>query len=204
LTRRIAAIVEGHGEMRALPVLLRRIVAESADASVAVDPAPWRIPRGTLLGSNEQELCRALDVLASPARSGGGTLILFDGDDDCPATLAPRFAQRVRRLRPDLAIGTVIAHREYEAWFLAAAASCAGHCGLAKDIADHPAPEAVADCKKWLTERMPRTSPYKETLHQAKLSAVFDWQRARRTAPSLDKLCREMERLIRGGASLSE
>jgi hypothetical protein len=45
----IATVVEGQGEVAAVPVLLRRMVAEIAP-EVALDlPRPYRLGRGTIL-----------------------------------------------------------------------------------------------------------------------------------------------------------
>ena len=196
MIRRIAAIVEGKGEVRAVPVMLKRIArAVAPDQSVSVDPNPWYIPRGRLL-RDDAEVVKALDTLAVGIKGRGGILVLFDSDDDCPATLAPEQARRIRNLRRDLSIAVVMAHREYEAWFLAAAASCAGTAGLHEALADQSHAEATRDCKRWLTAHMPRGAPYKETLHQALLSEALDIDRARRNSPSFDKLCREVARLI--------
>jgi hypothetical protein len=38
--------------------------------------------------------------------------------------------------------------------------------------------------------------PYKETLDQAALAAVFDLKDSRQNSPSFDKFCREVERLL--------
>ena len=44
---------------------------------------------------------------------------------------------------------------------------------------------------------MPRDQPYRETLDQAALSAVFDLDAAR-SAPSFDKLWRDVASLLEG------
>lgn len=43
----VATIVEGHGEVQALPKLLHRIAAELAAGSL-LTPTPNRVPRGKL------------------------------------------------------------------------------------------------------------------------------------------------------------
>ena len=85
----------------------------------------------------------------------------------------------------------VLAKTEYEAWFLAAAASL--------EIGEHSEPpedpEAVRDAKGWLSARMPPGHAYRETIHQASFSATFDLDLAR-AAPSFDKLWRDVGSLI--------
>ena len=48
-------------------------------------------------------------------------LVLIDSDDNCPKHFAPELVNRAKRTRPDLLVSIVLARREYEAWFLAAA-----------------------------------------------------------------------------------
>jgi hypothetical protein len=144
---------------------------------------------------NDGHLKQALDTLAISVKGQGGIIILFDSDDDCPATFAPIQARRIAGLRSDLMTAVVMANREFEAWFLAAAASCAGSGGLSSTLADHPDPESPRDCKGWLSQNMPAQSGYQETLHQELFSRLIDINRVRARSTSFDKLCREVTRI---------
>ena len=187
---RIATIVEGHGEVEAVPILLRRI-AESVSPETALEiPRPIRIPRNKVVRAGELE--RAIGLAAARAGADGCILLLLDADDDCPARLAPRLLERAVAARRDRDIRVVLAKMEYEAWFLAAAISL----GIGQDIEPPDDPEAVRDAKGWLSARMTRGQPYRETIHQASFSAVFNLDTAR-SAPSFDKLWRDVSRLIR-------
>ena len=191
---RLVPIVEGHGEAIAVPILLRRLVA-ILDLGVAVDIArPIRQPRGTLL--KEGGIERAAQLAAIEVGGSGATLILIDSEGECPADLAPTLLARARIGRGGKRISVVLAHHEYEAWFLASLSSLQGRCRLAADIQDHPNPENVQGCKQWLENRMPSTSRYSETADQPALTAAFDIQLARR-APSFDKLYRDFESICR-------
>ena len=191
--RRIVTIVEGHGEVEAVPILLRRM-AQRISPETAVDlPKPIRVNRNKVVRAGELE--RAVALAAARAEADGCILILLDADEDCPANLAPRLLDRAVQARPDRDIRVVVAKMEYEAWFLAAAASLAGRSGIDEAIAPPDHPEAIRDAKGWLSARMPRGQPYRETLHQASFSAAFDLDSAR-TAPSFDKLWRDVRELI--------
>ena len=192
--RRIVTIVEGHGEVEAVPVLLRRIAHQVAPAAAMDVPRPIRVKRNRLL--REGELERAVGLAAAKAEAHGCILILLDANGDCPAQLAPIVLRRAVAARRDRDIRVVLAKMEYEAWFLAAAASLAGRLGIDKDIAPPPDPEAIRDAKGWLSGKMPPGQPYRETLHQAALSATLDLEAARE-APSFDKLWRDASSLIR-------
>jgi hypothetical protein len=92
----------------------------------------------------------------------------------------------------------VLANREFEAWFLAAAPSLRGRRELAPDI-DRPVDaESPRDCKGWLTDHRTDGRSYKPVTDQAALTSMFDMAMARAHAPSFDKFWRDVERLVRG------
>ena len=128
---KIVTIVEGHGEVDAVPVLLRRIVeAVAPNANVEVAP-PIRVDRYKVVKPTELE--RAIELAARIANGDGYVLVLLDAEDDCPADLGPDLLRRASETRPDRAIRVVLAKREYEAWFVAAVTSIAGLAGIGED-----------------------------------------------------------------------
>jgi hypothetical protein len=172
----IASIVEGEGDVAALPRLLHRLAAESL-AGTLLTPTPWRQNRGTLIASGGIE--RAVASIAPRVGSAGGVLVVLDADDDCPAGLAPILLARAQSARSDLRISVVLANREFEAWFLAAAPSLAGHHGFPQYL-DAPAdPEAIRGAKEWLTRHRQDGHPYKPAIDQANLASTFDPKQAR-------------------------
>ncbi|WP_433509433.1 DUF4276 family protein [Nonomuraea sp. CA-143628] len=194
----IASIVEGHGEMTAVPELLRRIAYASGIWEVRV-PEPQRVPRGSMIAPGGIEA--AVRKSAALHITGpGGILVLIDADKDCPAALGPALLSRAREARGDKEIAVVIAHKEFEAWFLAAAKSLSGRRGLIDPLEPPPDPEGIRDAKGWLTAHKIDGTSYKETADQAALAALFDLEQARGGAPSFDKFCRDVERLLRGGS----
>jgi hypothetical protein len=130
----------------------------------------------------------------------GGVLILFDADDDCPKDLADKLLAPARSARPDKAVSLVVAKREFEGWFLAAAASLAGRCGLPDDFSWNGDPEAKRDAKGILSDAIKTVTghPYSETVDQPRLARTFDMAAARRVAPSFDKFWRDVEALCMG------
>ncbi|GIH70075.1 DUF4276 family protein [Sphaerimonospora thailandensis] len=193
---RIATLVEGHGEVEALPVLLRRLALEIAPELWVDVPEPRRVGRDSLLTARGIE--SAVDQVVSNIEGVTGVLVLLDADDDCPANLGPALQARTRAARPDVPSAVVLANREFEAWFLAAASSLGGRRGLARDLQVPPDPERPRGCKEWLTKRRVDGRPYDPTKHQAGLAAVFDLGLARANSPSFDKFWREVEYLITG------
>ena len=191
--RRIATIVEGHGEVEAVPILLRRI-AERVSPDFNVDaPRPIRIGRGKILKTGELE--RVVGLAARRAGTDGCILILLDADDACPAELGPELLQRALNQRTDCDIRVVLAKAEYETWFLAAGGSVAGRRGIAESAVPPPEPESIRDAKGWLSAHMPHGQSYSPTLDQPALTTSFDLDSAR-MAPSFDKLWRDVSSLL--------
>jgi hypothetical protein len=87
----IASIVEGDGEVAALPRLLHRIASELGVAK-PMTPNPMRVSRGKLTIAGGIE--RAVSAAALRVPGDGGVLVLLDADDDCPAQLGPQLAER--------------------------------------------------------------------------------------------------------------
>jgi hypothetical protein len=185
----LGLLVEGHGEYYAAPILVRRI-AESLGVACAVRSV-LRQPRSTIIKQGELE--RAVTLLGNKVGDGGAVLVLIDADDDQACVLGPELLKRARTARPDRRVGVVLAVREYEAWFLAAAESLRGRLGLPSDLESPSMPEGIRDAKGWLRERMPRG--YSPTADQPALTTLFDLEVAR-TSPSFDKLVRELTRLF--------
>ena len=74
------------------------------------------------------ELERQVEFAGRSVAPDGAILILLDSDADgaCPAEDGPALLSRARRARNDLAISVVLASKEFEAWFIAAARSLRG------------------------------------------------------------------------------
>ncbi len=197
----IASIVEGDGEVEAVPVLLRRLAALLVPQIFIQVPRPVRVKRDKVVKPGELE--RAIELAARQAGRGGAIFILLDADDDCPAELAPNLLARARQARSDFPVGLALAKCEYEAWFLTAAESLRGQRNPAADLTSPPDPENVRGAKEWLSRHMTGTHAYAETLDQAPLTERFDIHGARRTN-SFDKCFRELERLLTGLRTASQ
>jgi len=190
---RIASLVECDGEVQSVPLLLRRIIATINPEVTPTLPQGFRHPAGSILRAGGLE--RALDAVAL-RYPGHAILVLLDSDDDCPKELGWSLVQRAEAARPDLTISIVLAHREYEAWFLAAAESIAGFRNLQEPLLSPGDPEAIRNAKGWLTERMGSTARYSPTQDQASLSSCFDLAAARERSRSFRKLWKEVEGLV--------
>ncbi len=117
----------------------------------------------------------------------------MDADDDCPAEVAAQILERARACVPHRRVSVVLAKREFEAWFIAAAASLDGQRGFSFDSRDWADAETPRDAKGWLADRMAGRA-YRETTDQPAFAALIDLQQAHDNSRSFRKLCREWSR----------
>lgn len=193
---RICPIVEGDGEQYAIRDLITRIGFQFWNENEYIEVlTPIKRPRGKLMHTDDLE--RAVETASIKlGAKGGAILVLIDSDKECPAQHGPALLERanLRCGHLNMPISVVLAHCEYEAWFLAAASSLAGVGTVRADLQNHPTPENKRDAKGWLSEQM--TDRYSPTQHQTAFTTKFDLQMARDNAPSFDKLCRDLKRMF--------
>lgn len=190
----IQPIVEGHGEVEAVPVLLRRL-REAAGAYPLEVNAPIRWPRADFF--DEAKVKRAVR-LALKQEHCGSILLMVDGDADgnCPGRQAPNILSWAQAEASHTPCAVVMAYREYEAWFLASIESLRGLRGIRKDANSHPNPENPKGAKGQLEALMEAGSSYQETADQAALSARFDMEPAYRK-------CRSFRHLVKAFGELA-
>lgn len=191
---RIQPIVEGHGEITAVPALIRRLRDETGAYGFEVNQAIRR-HRSDFVREESVRIAVRLALLQDECRA---ILILFDGDDDCPKELGPMveaWAQDEAGLVP---CAVVIAHREYEAWFIAAIESLRGRRGILEDAVSHPSPETPRDAKGQLEDRMEGGRSYFERADQVALTELFDMASAYRSCRSFRRMARAFEVLVTG------
>lgn len=191
MPRTLVAIVEGVGEVEAIPLLVRRWF-ESRNLTAPQIPRPIRIPKRRLLAEGELE--RTIEQAARRCTPDGAILVLVDADEDCAAELGPRILDRARTARRDRTIAVVLPVVEFEAWLLAAAESLGHHRGLPELLEPPADPESIRDAKSWLSDRMTGGRIYAPTRDQAALTHALDLRLAER-APSFRKFVRELEAL---------
>jgi Domain of unknown function (DUF4276) len=181
-TRFIAPIVEGHGEVQALPVLLRRLASNIVpEIELHLNPA-LRVKVASFLNEDDGEYFeKYIELAARKAKAWPKScvLILLDCEDSCPAQLGPKILQRAINCRSDVTYLIVLAHREYETWFLASAESLRGVCSLPVNLEPPQNAESIRNAKGWLSEKMP--TPYNEPEHQPRMTSEFDFDQARQT-----------------------
>ena len=195
----VAPIVEGHGEVNAIRILLRRIWMELLGGEYIDVVRPIRWARSKLL--KEEELTRAVELallnLASGIRGGDPAmvLVLLDAEGGAACVLGPELLGFAKRARPDADLSCVLAVVEYETWFVAAADSLRDYLRILPTDAIPDAPEESRSGKGWIERRF-RGTKYSETVDQPKMTDAMNLSVCRERSPSFDKLCRELEKRL--------
>lgn len=168
----IPSIVEGHGDVQAVPVLLRMI-----DPTLQI-ARPVRFPRNQLM--KEDQLVRAAMIAAANIADQGGILLVMDADEDCAARLGPKLERQLSGPFPNRICRVALAVREFEAWIIG------GDPAYGIDDADR-----AGQLKERISQRM---GIYKETVDQPKLIAAANLsslQQRSRSFRRLTKIVRE-------------
>jgi hypothetical protein len=186
MTRRLACIVEGDGEVQALPVLIRRIAEWQATGRSLVVDRPIRVRRDRFL-RREDEFRRTLLLAQAKASTDGAILLLLDADDDCPAVDAPALQARCAQHVPGARLQVVFAMHEFESWFLAAAASLDGVRGFQAPEGPVVDPEGPRDAKGWVSRHIGQGG-YSPVHDQAAFTARLDLDAAYSASRSFRRL----------------
>jgi hypothetical protein len=187
-------IVEGQGDVQAVPVLLRRLAERSERWNVRVNP-PIRVKASSFMSEKDGDYFRRyIELAATKARQVGGlVVILLDCEDGCPAKVGPQLLARAQAVRSDVEFLVVLAYREYETWFIASVESLTDFAAASANPICPANPEAIRDAKGWLAENMKII--YDPVVHQATFSTHFDFDQAA-TISSFDRLQRKIQQYL--------
>jgi hypothetical protein len=193
MSNSIVAIVEGPGEMEALPLLLRRLMIERQSHQVVIQPPINAHGLGNLTIENGLE--RFLK-LAQRRPSCKAILVLVDADVDCAKQIARELADRARNHNPHIATAIVAAKYRYENWFLASTETLGGKRGLKEKLPIIINPDTVPDAKRWITNHKAPGRTYKETLDQAPMSQLIDLGLVSQRSRSFRRLVHAVDELL--------
>ena len=120
----LASIVEGKGEVQALPIVLRRLQSEMQALHVFNILEPILKPKDKLLRPAELE--DAVDLASRKIARKRAILVVLDSDDALPCDLGPRLLRRAEEAASEIPVRVVLAHREWESWYMMAIESLSG------------------------------------------------------------------------------
>ena len=187
MPRKIVLLVEGEGDLEAVPVLAKKLWPKVAYRDVAPDPRPMRVGGYPQLCAHEYRKWRRLLAAAAKRPGFAGAILLIDGDAKKNADKSPFCAVTAARGLVAAAaesgagelfsLCVVFANREYESWVLAAGPVLAGRVSsneLFKPGIEFPsdAEQSPRDAKGWLRTNL--TRGYRERIDQKELTALFD------------------------------
>jgi hypothetical protein len=221
--KRLVLLGEGHGEVSALPVLVKRLLQEKdaghllfVDTEIIRTPLTHLIKWDKALQQPDYSQWIKRVTLAARRREVGGVLAVYDGDFARfpPGSLSPFCAATAAKSMAAAAvsagagkmtsIAVVFACSEYETWLVAGAESLAGRkledgrLALPRDV-QFPGCDPESRGKGWLEQNCPG---YRPTRDQASLTELLDFQvvRAKR-ARSFQRLEHAIEQLLDAAAS---
>lgn len=191
----IKPIVEGHGEIEALPILLRKIAGERLQVWDPPILRPGRYPSSRLLKERDGSWEFGPDLLkaAGHARNEGANalLILLDADDLCVKQANAALAPLLAKATGFDASSLVFVVREYETWFLASAET------MLDEALVYPGdPEARRDAKAELERHLDLKFPYDERADQPKYTSRLNLDLCETRSRSFRKLLKEFEQLL--------
>jgi hypothetical protein len=190
----IVPIVEGPGDVSALPILLRRLLQERYQRYDGEIARPKKAGgSGNLI--KEGGLERYL-AYAATTPGCGSILVLIDADHKCPKELAECLASRSEALGLDKPIAVVCAKCEYETWFLASLDTIRGRVAISSTASFTGEVESLRGAKEWLSDQMPPDRNYKETVDQPSLTPFIDLGLAHENSRSFRRLCHAVEQLL--------
>jgi len=180
----IQPIVEGDGEVGAVPVLLRRLRDAAGAYTLGVN-APIKRTRADLVRENG---VRKAVQLARLQPDCAAIIIIFDSDDDCPKDIALPIQAWAQNESNPIPCFVVIPTREFEAWFLATIESLRGVRGILLDAKSHSDPESPRGAAEELRKRMAPNRRYSKTADQPALTGRFDMAAAYRRSRSFRRM----------------
>ena len=193
----IQPIVEGHGEIEAFPVLLRRIANEfGVNDCKILKPLLHHRSDFNREDKVRKAVCLAQLKLAGYAKLRHGIFILFDLDDDCLKNKADDLWAWTKFKGLLIPTFTAFAVMEYEAWFLAGLIPLRERLKIPEHVKPPTNPEEIRAAKEWIGNRMKDRRQYSPTTHQAPCSQYFSLADAYRACRSFRKLVSEFEKAL--------
>lgn len=166
-------IVEGAGDVAAIPLLIRKVLYEHGIFHVQTAPRPkTKVEVGKLRQPGELE--RYIDFCNR--ESGDSILLAIDSDDHCPVAVALEFAARIKNTGLRKPASVCLFNREYESIFLPSIDRIADLYPDFKwsntEVTQHP--ETIREVKGTISKMMPADRAYKPTRDQARFTDAID------------------------------
>lgn len=190
-------VVEGDGDLEAVPLLLRRWFP--VVGAPGCFPATNPIRCGDLPKIRRPGQLERFVELACSREDGDSVVLLVDSEDDCPKDVVAELTQRVAEIaeRYRKKVGIALMYREYETLFLFGLPELAEkftHADWALEDVDFDKDwESVRAAKGQVNRLLGKNYFYKETRDQARMTDALDIEAVTsrcRSALHLDRVLR--------------
>jgi hypothetical protein len=195
---KIVPIVEGEGEVQAVPKLLFKILHDLGRFDIQISQ-----PKNANGVSNIWKPMGLEHFLKLAAREAdcAAILVLIDSDGKCPITLAKQLCQRAIAAQINQPIMIVCADHMYEAWLVASIESIAGKKlgqreGLPANLQFEGDPDNIPNPKQWLDKRFTKGRGYKETADQVEMTKLLELERSLLLSRSFRRLYHAVEEAL--------
>jgi len=192
--RRLLPIVEGDAEIRAVPVLVRRILYHNGIFDVKILHPHLRGD----INAVRKNFSRFIKMAMKEAAS---VLWVLDCDDGCPVTLVRELKSISNAEYKPYPIEYAFIVKEFESLFLSDAERTRKRLSIKQSIPFPADPESIRGVKEWLSQNMPPGQIYKPTIHQEALSSAVDLDVLRGGSPSYRHFERALLRLVARGTN---
>lgn len=195
---KIGLIVEGDGEADAAPTLLMRSLHHLKRYDVFCGLTQNAGGRAKLTRHNGLEKF----VERAYHRGDAAVLVILDADNDCPVTLAKQLAARILAQGARCPTAIVVAHRMYEAWFLACGPALVGRalpgCPAFDEtfVVPNGSDEATRGPKAHIEKHLPPSRCYKERQDQKILTGWLDIEMASANSRSFRRFLNAVQQLL--------
>lgn len=174
-------IVEGHGDIQAVPILIRRILEYHNHFDITILPPHKRgdLPK---IKSNFDNFFK----MAIKEKAAIIWIIDFDcASCNCVVEEAAHLYKKADAIHSGWPFKVSFMVKEFETLFLSDPDATRGVLKeISKSVSFPKNPETIRGAKEWLSKSMPSGYAYKETVHQAKLSAAVNLDCLRKSSPS--------------------
>lgn len=190
----ILPIVEGDGDIAAVPELIRRVAFDHGKFDIQIGRPHKRGDLPKVLGRFDDFLLTAL-LDQSP--------VLWVLDYDCEfcddqSKHTSELARRASALAGSVPVEFVFMVKEFETLFLADEATTRlVFPDIPTDLQFPPNPDRIRDAKGWLSAARPKGSAYKATSHQKRITAQLDLVRLRQASESFRRFESAVLRLLK-------
>ena len=182
---KLLSIVEGQGELAAVPILLRKILHDNGQFEVEV-------MRPQVRGDIHKVRKNFSRFFQMAMKEKAAVLWILDCDDGCPVLLAQELHGLAEKEFAPYPYGFCFLVKEYESLFLADPNSTKTKLEIKESVEFPSDVESIRGVKEWLSQQMSSGHSYKPTVHQSALTGSVKLDQLRKKSPS----CRHLEKKI--------